>query len=294
MLLAVNLISPNGTYDARFLQNYGDIHITDALSRIPGVAQITNFGLSKYAMRIWLDPARLTNLGLTAMDVENAIKEQNQQVATGKVGQAPAPARQAVQYQLNTLAPLAQVSQFEDIIVRANPGGSVVHIRDVARVERGAEEYDWETKLSGKPTATIIVFQLAEANGLQIKAAVTETMNKLAKHFPDDMQWVMRYDTTLFITESIKEVIVTLLEAVALVVVVVFVFPAKFSGGSDSHHCCSGITYRRLCLHENFRLFHQFPEHAGNGSGGGPGGGRCYCGGGKRHAQARGGREERY
>jgi HAE1 family hydrophobic/amphiphilic exporter-1 len=228
MLLAVNLISPNGTYDARFLQNYGDIHITDALSRIPGVAQITNFGLSKYAMRIWLDPARLTNLGLTATDVENAIKEQNQQVAAGKIGQAPAPPGQAFQYQLNTLGRLEQVSQFEDIIVRANPDGSVVHIRDVARVELGAEEYDWETKLSGKPTATIIVFQLAEANGLQIKAAVTETMNKLAKHFPDDMQWVMRYDTTLFITESIKEVIVTLLEAVALVVLVVFVFLQNF------------------------------------------------------------------
>jgi HAE1 family hydrophobic/amphiphilic exporter-1 len=220
MLLAVNLISPNETYDARFLQNYADIHITDALSRIPGVAQVTNFGLSKYAMRIWLDPARLTNLGLTAMDVENAIQEQNQQVATGKVGQAPAPSGQAFQYQLNTLGRLEQVSQFEDIIVRANPDGSVVRIRDVARVELGAEEYDWDTNLNGKPTATIVIFQLAEANGLQIKAAVTEAMNKLAKHFPDDMQWVMRYDTTLFITESIKEVIVTLLEAVALVVYV--------------------------------------------------------------------------
>ncbi len=228
MLLAVNLISPKGTYEARFLQNYADIHITDALSRIPGVAEIENFGLSKYAMRIWLDPARLTNLGLTAMDVENAIQEQNQQVAVGTVGQAPAPPGQAFQYQLNTLGRLEQVSQFEDIIVRANPDGSVVRIRDVARVELGAEEYDWDTKLSGKPTATIIVFQLAEANGLQIKTAITETMNKLAKHFPDDMQWVMRYDTTLFITESIKEVIVTLLEAVALVVLVVFIFLQNF------------------------------------------------------------------
>jgi HAE1 family hydrophobic/amphiphilic exporter-1 len=228
MLLAVNLISPKGTYDARFLQNYADIHITDALARIPGVAQIENFGLSKYAMRIWLDPARLTNLGLTAMDVENAIKEQNQQAATGTIGQAPAPAGQSFQYQLNTLGRLEQVSQFEDIIVRANPDGSVVRIRDVARVELGAEEYDWDTKLNGKPTATIIVFQLAEANGLQIKAAISGTMNKLAKHFPDDMQWVMRYDTTLFITESIKEVIVTLLEAVLLVVIVVFIFLQNF------------------------------------------------------------------
>ena len=129
MLLAVSLISPNGTHDAGFMQNYADIHITDALSRIPGVADIENFGLSKYAMRIWLDPARLTNLGLTATDVENAIKEQNQQAATGKVGQAPAPPGQAFQYKLNTLGRLEQVSQFEDIIVRANPDGSVVRSR---------------------------------------------------------------------------------------------------------------------------------------------------------------------
>jgi len=228
MLLAVNLISPKGTYDARFLQNYADIHITDALSRIPGVAQINNFGLSKYAMRIWLDPARLTNLGLTATDVENAVNEQNQQVATGTVGQAPAPAGQAFQYQLNTLGRLEQVSQFEDIIVRANPDGSVVRIRDVARVELGSEEYDWDTKIDGKPTATLVVFQLADANGLQIKAAVSETMDRLAKNFPEDMQWIIRYDTTLFITESIKEVIVTLLEAIVLVVLVVFIFLQNF------------------------------------------------------------------
>jgi len=228
MVLAVNLISPKGTYDARFLQNYADIHITDALSRIPGVADIENFGLSKYAMRIWLDPARLTNLGLTAMDVENAIQEQNQQAATGTIGQAPAPAGQSFQYKLNTLGRLEQVSQFEDIIVRANPDGSVVRIRDVARVELGAEEYDWDTMLSGKPTATIGVLQVANANGLQIKAAVTAAMNKMARHFPEDMQWVTRYDTTRFITESIKEVIVTLLEAVLLVVIVVFIFLQNF------------------------------------------------------------------
>ncbi|MGD8293017.1 MAG: multidrug efflux RND transporter permease subunit [Desulfobacterales bacterium] len=228
MLLAVNLISPNGTYDAQFLQNYADIHLTDALARIPGVAQINNFGLSKYAMRIWLDPARLTNLGLTAMDVKNAIQEQNQQVAAGKVGQAPAPAGQAFQYQLNTLGRLAQVSQFENIVVRANPDGSVVHLQDVARVELGSEEYDWDTKLDGKPTATLVVFQLADANGLQIKKSVTETMDRLAENFPEDMQWIIRYDTTGFITESIKEVIITLLEAVALVILVVYIFLQNF------------------------------------------------------------------
>ena len=228
MLLAVNLISPKGTYDARFLQNYADIHLTDALARIPGVAQVNNFGLSKYAIRIWLDSARLTNLGLTGSDVRDAIQEQNQQVAAGAIGQAPAPAGQAFQYQLNTLGRLEQVSQFEDIIVRANPDGSVVHVRDVARVELGSEEYDWDTKLDGKPTATLIVFQLADANGLQIKTAVSETMDRLAENFPEDMQWIIRYDTTGFITESIKEVIITLLEAVLLVILVVYIFLQNF------------------------------------------------------------------
>jgi HAE1 family hydrophobic/amphiphilic exporter-1 len=228
MLLAVNLISPKGTYDGRFLQNYADIHVADALARIPGVAQINNFGLSKYAMRIWLDPARLTNLGLTAADVRNAIEEQNQQVAAGAIGLSPAPPGQAFQYQLNTLGRLEHVSQFEDIIVRANADGSVVRIRDVARVDLGSEEYDWDTNIDGKPTATLVVFQLADANGLQIKAAISETMDRLAKNFPPDMQWIIRYDTTEFITESIKEVIVTLLEAIVLVVLVVFIFLQNF------------------------------------------------------------------
>ena len=228
MLLAVNLISPNGSYDATFLQNYADIHVTDALARIPGVADIANFGLSKYAMRIWLDSARLSNLGLTAADVRDAIEEQNQQVAAGTIGQAPAPAGQAFQYQLNTQGRLEQASQFADIIIRANPDGSMVRIKDVGRAELGAEEYDWATNLDGKPTGTIIVFQLATANGLDIKASVTKTMDDLAKNFPEDMDWVIRYDTTEFISESIKEVIVTLIEAILLVIIVVYVFLQNF------------------------------------------------------------------
>ena len=228
MLLIVNLISPNGTHDGRFLQNYGDIHITDSLARIPGVASVMNFGLRKYAMRIWLDPAKLTNLGLTAVDVQNAVKEQNQQAAAGKIGQAPAPKGQAFQFQLNTLGRLDQVSQFEDIIVRANPDGSMVRIKDVGRVELGAEEYSWDTGLNGKPTATIGIYQLGNANGLQVKKAVKQTMKRLAKHFPEDMEWVVYYDTTNFIKESVHEVIITLLEAIALVILVVFVFLQNF------------------------------------------------------------------
>jgi HAE1 family hydrophobic/amphiphilic exporter-1 len=224
ILLGVNLISPNGTYDGRFLENYAEIHVVDPLSRIPGVASILNFGLSEYAMRIWLDPGKLANLGMTATDVANAISEQNQQAATGALGLAPAPAGQTFTYQLNTLGRLDQVEQFEDIVVRALSNGSVVRIKDVARVELGADEYDWSTTLSGKPTGTVVVFQLANANGIQIAEEVEATMASLARHFPEDMTWLINYDTTKFVRASIREVILTMLQAVGLVLLVIFVF----------------------------------------------------------------------
>jgi len=228
MLLSVNLVSPNGTYDGRFLQNYADIHVYDALTRIPGVSMVTNAGLQKNAMRIWLDPERLNNLGLTGLDVVHAIQEQNQQVAAGKLGQAPAPNGQGFQYQLNAKGRLKDVSEFEDIIVRANPDGSVVRIKDIGRVELGAETYAWSTRLNGKGTATLLVYQLANANGLKIKQAIIDTMNRLAKNFPDDLDWSMPYDTTTFITESVKEVIITLAEAITLVILVVYIFLQNF------------------------------------------------------------------
>ncbi len=228
MLLAINLISPKGTYDARFLQNYADIHITDVLSRIPGVATITNFGLSKYAMRIWLDPYKLNNLGLTATEVMDAVKEQNQQVAAGKLGAAPAPSDQVFEYQLNTLGRLKQVEQFKNIIIKANPDGSVVTVGDVGKVELGAEEYDWDTKIDGNPTATVVVFQLANANGLQIRKNVISAMKQLEKNFPGDVAWEMCYDTTKFIDASVKDVIITLLEAIALVILVIYLFLQSF------------------------------------------------------------------
>lgn len=228
MLLAVNLTSPKNTYDGRFLQNYADIHITDALSRIPGVASVTNFGLSQYAIRIWLDPQKLNNLNLSASDVQAAVQEQNQQVAAGALGQAPAPRTQVFQYQLNTLGRLEQVSQFEDIIIRALPTGEIVRVKDVARVELGADEYDWDTMLDGKPTASIIVFQLANANGLQIKKEVLKVMKNMERHFPEDVKWQICYDTTTFIHDSIREVIITLLEAVLLVILVVYIFLQNF------------------------------------------------------------------
>lgn len=224
MLLVVNLTSPKGTHDALFLTNYADIHVYDALMRLPGVASVNNFGLRKYAIRIWLDPDKLTGLGLTPMDVSNAIQEQNVQVAAGKVGASPASADQAFQYQLTTLGRLSQVSEFEDIILRADPDGSIVHVGDVARVELGAQEYDWSFHLNEESVAALAVFQLPDANGLQLAADVRTTMRELEKSFPEDMEWSTPYDTTVFIRDSVHEVLVTLLQAIGLVFLVVFVF----------------------------------------------------------------------
>lgn len=224
LLLAVNLTSPDGTYEGDFLQNYADIHLVDPIARIPGVSKVNNFGLNKYAMRIWLDPARLTNLNLTAADVRDAVMEQNQNIAAGKLGQAPAPKDQAFEYKLNTLGRLTEVEEFADIIVRAYPDGSIIRIKDIGRVELGGEDYGWATKLNGKPTATVVVSQLANANGLDIKKAVVATMERLEQSFPPDLEWSIAYDTTVFIEESTREVIHTLIEAILLVFVVVFIF----------------------------------------------------------------------
>ena len=175
-------------------------------------------------MRIWLDPARLTNLNLTAADVRDAVMEQNQNIAAGKLGQAPAPKDQAFEYKLNTLGRLTEVEEFADIIVRAYPDGSIIRIKDIGRVELGGEDYGWATKLNGKPTATVVVSQLANANGLDIKKAVVATMERLEQSFPPDLEWSIACDTTVFIEESTREVIHTLIEAILLVFVVVFIF----------------------------------------------------------------------
>ena len=228
LVLILNVFSPKGTLDKAFLQNYADIHLNDPLARIPGIASITNYGFSKYAMRIWLDPERLANMGMTAMDVEAALREQNNQVAAGKLAQAPAPKGQSFVYQLNVLGRLETPEQFADIIIRANSDGTVVRIRDVGRVELGAEDYTWSTSMNGKTTAALGIFQLANANSIQIANDVTKTLEGLAKNFPDDMQWSINHDTTEFIKESTREVLITLVESILLVILVVYIFLQNF------------------------------------------------------------------
>lgn len=224
LMMVVNLVSPNGTYDDAYLGNYADIHIADAIKRIPGVGKILNFGLKKYSIRLWLNPDRLAAMGLTATDVADAVREQNVQVAAGKVGAAPSRSGKTFEFQINAKGRLNQASEFEDIIVRTRDDGSIVRVSDVARVELGAENYTMSSSFNGKATASIGIYQLPGANAIDLSKAIHAEMAQLAKRFPQDLTQEIAYDTSKFVKASMQEVMITLYEAIALVVLVVFVF----------------------------------------------------------------------
>ena len=224
MLMVISVFSPEETYDDIFLSNYSSINLRDTLARVSGVASVDILGARDYGMRIWLDPDRLTGLGLTASDVIAAVREQNLQAAPGAIGQQPAPATQQFQYTLTAQGRLEDVPQFENIILVANPDGSVVRLKDVARVELGAENYGWFGQLNGKPAALLAVYQLPDANALEVAKNIKAEMDRLSKRFPNDLAARVTYDTTLYVETSIREVVITLLQALALVILVVFIF----------------------------------------------------------------------
>jgi hydrophobe/amphiphile efflux-1 (HAE1) family protein len=227
MVCVVNLVSPNGRYDATFLDNYGQINVVDELKRIPGVSDVNPFG-RKYAMRVWLDPDRLANQRIAPSEVIQAIQQENLQAAAGKVGALPVPPGQVFEYPVNVKGRLSRAGEFEDIIVRRNDDGSIVRIRDVARVELDSENYETAGWLNGKPAGTIPIYQLAEANALDIVRQVRAAMERLSKSFPPGMEYRIAYDTTLYVRENIDEVEHTLFEAFVLVLVVIFIFLQGF------------------------------------------------------------------
>ncbi|MBW2708070.1 MAG: multidrug efflux RND transporter permease subunit [Deltaproteobacteria bacterium] len=223
-VVIISLYSPDNTFDDLFLSNYAAINIVDTLKRLPGVGDVQIFGEKKYAMRLWLNPDKLTSMEMTAMDVIGAVQEQNVQVAAGKIGDTPSPPGQTFTYSINTLGRLSSPEQFEDIIIRTRPDGSVVRVKDVGRVELGAENYGWFGHLNSNKAALVGVFQLPGANALQVAKEVYANMERLSKRFPQGLKYAVSYDTTLFVKESIKEVIKTLLIAMLLVFMVVYVF----------------------------------------------------------------------
>ncbi len=223
--LLVNMVSPDNTVDALGLSNYAYLQLADPLKRLQGVGNVTIFGEKRYAMRVWLDPVRLAHLGITAVQVQDAILEQNQQVAGGKLGEAPSPSNQQFELQINTLGRLPDVRHFEDIIVRAGSSSSaMVRLRDIGRVELGAQSYDSNAYIDGKPTVILAIYQTPGANALALDKLVRARMAALAPGFPPGIGYTIKYDTTMFVSASLREVVTTLVEALILVFIVVFVF----------------------------------------------------------------------
>jgi len=223
--LLVNLISPDKSVDAIALSNYAYLQLVDPIKRLPGTGDVTIYGEKRYSMRVWLDPNRLAQLGVTAAEVQAAILEQNLQVAAGKLGQAPVPQGQAFELQINTLGRLATAKQFEDIVVRAGGGSSaMVRLGDLGRVELGALSYNSNATIGGSPTVMLAIFQLPGANALALDKAVRAKMEELKPGFPPGIAYEIKYDTTMFVSASLKEVLITLGEAMGLVFLVVFVF----------------------------------------------------------------------
>jgi HAE1 family hydrophobic/amphiphilic exporter-1 len=226
--LMVNMVSPGGTYDELFISNYTTTRIKDTLARIPGVSEVSIMGAKDFGMRIWLDPNRLKARGLTTVDVIDALREQNIQVAAGKIGGSPSPKDQPFEYSISTLGRLESVEQFENVIVKTGKDGRTVRIRNIARVELGAQSYLWYALLDGAPSIAVAVYQLPTANALDVAAGIRGVMDELGSEFPEDLDYRILYDTTEYITQSIKEVITTLIVAILLVVFTVFVFLQDF------------------------------------------------------------------
>ena len=225
LTLAVNLYSPDRSVDLVTLSNYAYLQLVDPLKRIPGVGDVQIFGERRYSMRVWLDPDKLAKLGVTAVDVQNAIAEQNIQVAAGKIGESPAPAGTEFEVQVNAIGRLSDPQQFDDIVIRAGTGSeATLRLRDVGRTELGALQYASSAEINDKPTVFIAVLPLPGSNALAMDQTIRAKMAALATSFPKGISYGIVYDTTMFVSASMHDVVVTLVEALLLVIAVVFLF----------------------------------------------------------------------
>src|SRR4030095_7699860 len=216
--------SPDGRYDDLFTSNYVTLNVLDQLKRLPGTTNVQIFGAKDYAMRIWLLPDRLTQLKMTPSDGTRAVNEQSAQFGAGKVGQSPSPKGQDLVYTITTQGRFSDVKEFNNIIVRANPDGSMVRLSDVARVELGSKDYDFIGRYNGQAATLVGIFLQPGANALEVAKTVRDTLADLATKFPEGLSYAVPYDTTRFVEVSIREVLFTLGEAMVLVILVVFLF----------------------------------------------------------------------
>ncbi|TKF21333.1 efflux RND transporter permease subunit [Vibrio genomosp. F6] len=224
LLMVLNFYSPNGEYDDKFLINYINLNVKDQLARVKGISEVNVIGGGEYAMRVWLDPEKMANLKLTTSDVYAALAEQNVQVATGRIGAAPYNNPQEVQFNLVTKGRLESVSEFEEVVLRAQSDGETVYLKDVARVELGKKFYDGSGQFRGQDASIVTLSLQSDANALESGQAVMDLLDGLSGNFPEGMAYETSYDTTLFVEESIKGVLKTLIEAILLVIAVTYLF----------------------------------------------------------------------
>ncbi|MCC5652423.1 efflux RND transporter permease subunit [Nostoc sp. XA013] len=224
ILLAIGLFAENNQYDNIFLSNYADLYLADAIKRVKGVSNAQIFGERRYAMRLWLDPSRLASRGLTTKDVANALSEQNLQVGAGRIGQEPAPEGQRYQLDVRAASRLSEPSEFEELVLKTEGDGTLVKLKDVGKAELGAENYNTFLRFRGNDAVGLGIYQVPGSNALDVARGVKAEMARLAPSFPPGMKYQVAFDTTSFVEESMTEVVKTLIEAVVLVVIVIFVF----------------------------------------------------------------------
>src|SRR5215470_6296011 len=223
-LMLFDLYSPNGKFDAQFLANYAYINLLSPLTRSYGIASVTIFGAGQYAMRFWVDPYRLAKLQITVPEIINAIKAQNTVNPAGQIGGEPVPKGQEFTFAVIVQGRLITEDEFGQIVVRANPDGSIVRLRDVARVDRGTQVYNLQGRLDGKPSAVVAIYQLPGSNAIKAAQGAEALMAEAKKRFPPGLDYAVALDTTLPVTEGIREIVKTLVEALVLVIIVVYIF----------------------------------------------------------------------
>jgi HAE1 family hydrophobic/amphiphilic exporter-1 len=221
---AVALYTDDDRYEEKFLSNYADVYMRDVLKRVPGVSQIELFGERRFSMRIWLDPAKLAARGLSPVDVVNAVREQNAQAPAGSIGLPPAPSQLSYQFSVRALGRLSEPFEFENVIVRSTPNGETIRLKDVGRAELGAESYSAISRWNGHRTVGLGVMQLPGSNALAVREAVVREVRRMAEQFPPGLRYDVAFDTTLAVSASIHEVLLTLAEAILLVILTIFVF----------------------------------------------------------------------
>jgi HAE1 family hydrophobic/amphiphilic exporter-1 len=223
-LMVIGLYSPRGTFDAQFLANYAYINLNDQMTRVPGIGNVQVFGAGQYAMRLWLKPHQLASLGITVPEIVSAIQTQNAVNPAGQIGAAPVPKGQEFTYSVRAQGRLTSPEEFGEVIIRETPDGGTVRLKDVARAELGSQDYSVVGRLNGKPSAIMAVYQLPGTNAVQAAEGVRKLMAQVKARFPQDMDYVISLDTTRSVSEGIKDIVITLLVAIGLVAVVVYLF----------------------------------------------------------------------